>query len=111
MKYVSVPHKIIEDERVGTYEIAVYAVLAKFADWNTGEAFPSVPKIAELCGCGTTKVRQALRTLRDCGHIEIVMRTDKDGRQTSNVYKLTTLHNTLGRPFTMRRDDPSQYVG
>lgn len=66
----------------------VYTVLCMYADNSTKTAYPSVSRIAKLCGCSERSVRYALKRLEEAGFIEIRRRQKEGGGYTSNLYVL-----------------------
>lgn len=81
---------IIIDEygsELGSYGIAVYNVLCRFARLETQQAYPSVSTIANRIDAGTTKVREELRLLEELELIRTERRRNDKG-QTSNLYTL-----------------------
>jgi hypothetical protein len=79
---------VVDDDRLGAYEIAVYAVLARFADRDRS-CWPSVATVAKRCRCSAPKVRAAMKVLVACGYLAVEARMDKAGDRTSNRYVLT----------------------
>jgi CRP-like cAMP-binding protein len=67
----------------GAYGIAVYNVLAYFADGYNRKCFPSITKIANLLGCSRETVIQNLEKLESVGVIKV---KKEPGRV--NVYQL-----------------------
>jgi biotin operon repressor len=72
--------------KVGVYGLAVYAVLARYANNRTQQAFPAQQTVADLIGCSKTAVKEALRELRKQGLIS-VKQVGKPGK-FRNIYTL-----------------------
>jgi DNA-binding transcriptional ArsR family regulator len=76
------------------HTLAVYMALARFADWTTGQCFPSLSKIAKAAGMSEDTARKHLTILVEVNLITIVERQREDGSQTSNLYTLLTVPET-----------------
>lgn len=80
--------------QIGANGLAVYAVLARFADSSTREAHPSHERIAKLTVLSRRTVINSLNKLRDVGLIAITKRyTDNAAggrRQMPSLYTLLT---------------------
>ncbi|NLY00956.1 MAG: helix-turn-helix domain-containing protein [Rhodopirellula sp.] len=69
---------------LGPLAVTVFVVLARHAD-QTGKCWPSIPRIAGLCGCKDRSVQMAIRRLAEMGLVTVTPVRNKRG-QTSNVY-------------------------
>lgn len=105
--------------------IALYAILAKFADWSTMEAHPSVATLAKLMGYSSRKaVDEALAVLTEQGWVEVFPRWVVEGgdgessvvyeqpegkgwRQTSNGYVLNDHPTKGGTPSPIGNPPPA----
>lgn len=68
-------------------EFMIFAVLRKFANYKTGEAWPSVNTICKLTGLSDQTVRTNLKNLQTKGCISIQRRYDPEKKQhLSSVY-------------------------
>lgn len=87
-----VDNRIIEEygKEIGVYGIAVYNVIAKFANADGEGAFPSYQTIADSLGVSRRKVIDAMSQLVELGLIEKEARLDEKGDPTSNVYSLVS---------------------
>lgn len=78
--------------QMGANGLAVYAVLARFADASTREAHPSHERIAELTALSRSSVIRSLNNLRDMGLITIEKQYAKNAgggrRQLPSLYTL-----------------------
>lgn len=79
-----IPNWLIRDERVGVYEIAVYAALASRS--GKGGIWPSQATIAGDARCSERQVREALKKLRELGVVSWQKVTSSKG--VLNVYLL-----------------------
>jgi hypothetical protein len=81
---------IIDDygEKIGAIGVAVYNVLARFADRQTGICYPSIGTIAKKLKLGRTTVKKYLRILLNHCLIAIAPRQSEEGDPTSNFYIL-----------------------
>jgi hypothetical protein len=75
---------------VGLLPWAVYTVLCRYAN-SAGECWPSIPRIAVLCGCTDRAVQTALRTLTTAGLVRVSPRRAEKG-QTTNAYTLPPIN-------------------
>lgn len=94
-----IPHWIIFSG-VSSGAIHLYAVLAKYADWESGEAFPARSTLAKDLGKSPDTVDRHLKELKDIGAITIEARHRKGTKENrSNKYTLIgsrTVAATLG---------------
>ena len=77
----------------------LYPVICKFADFETGECYPSLRTLSKLSGMGLTRIREAVDELVEKG----LLTCEKGDSQRSNRYKVVR----LGVPTTNTRVDNS----
>lgn len=65
----------------------LYPVICKFADFETGECYPSLRTLARLSGLGLTRIREAVDELVEKG----LLTCEKGDRQRSNRYRVIQL--------------------
>ena len=75
-------------EKIGAIGIAIYNVLARYADRKTGVCFPGIGTIASKLHLGRTTVKKYLKILYKVDLITILHRVSPDGDPTSNSYML-----------------------
>jgi hypothetical protein len=75
-------------EKIGAIGIAIYNVLARYADRETGICFPCIGTIAKKLKLGRTTVKKYLRILLNHCLIAISSRLSEAGDPTSNSYML-----------------------
>jgi hypothetical protein len=75
-------------EKIGAIGIAVYNVLARYADRVTGICYPCIGTIAKKLKLARTTVKKYLKILYKVDLITILHRTSPDGDPTSNSYML-----------------------
>ena len=75
-------------EKIGAIGIAIYNVLSRYADRQTGVCFPCIGTIAKKLQLGRTTVKKYLKILYKVDLITILHRTSPDGDPTSNSYML-----------------------
>lgn len=80
---------------IGVYGIAIYSLIARYADGNGNGAFPSYNTISEKLGISRPKVIETIKHLISIGLITKTTRTDDAGDATSNLY---TISNVGGKP-------------
>ncbi|MBK7203439.1 helix-turn-helix domain-containing protein [Candidatus Amarolinea dominans] len=84
--------------QIGAYGLAVYAVLARFADNRTRVAFPAMPTIAALLNVSKNTILTAIKSL-ECTEPPLLTVTVGGGRN-ANTYTLNDLapHKQLPSP-------------
>jgi Helix-turn-helix domain len=75
-------------EKIGAIGVAIYNVLARYADRQTGICYPSIGTIAKKLKLGRTTVKKYLRILLNHCLIAIAPRQSEEGDPTSNSYML-----------------------
>jgi Helix-turn-helix domain len=75
-------------EKIGAIGVAIYNVLARYADRDTGICYPSIRLIAQKLALGRTTVKKYLRILLNHCLIAISPRLSDAGDPTSNLYML-----------------------
>lgn len=78
-------------KQIGVYGIAVYNLIARYADANGANAFPSFTTITKKLGIGRHKVAETIQLLVDVGLIRRENRTDSAGDKATNLYTLVDL--------------------
>lgn len=66
----------------------VLQAIARHADWETGESYPSRDRIAKMAKCSRRTVNRYIDKLETDGLIARVQRTRENGSQTTNIYRL-----------------------
>lgn len=64
----------------------VYVMLCMYADNEKQTSWPSIERLAQLCGCGERTVRYSIAKLTELKLISVESRYDSRGYRTSNVY-------------------------
>ena len=75
-------------EKIGAIGVAIYNVLARHADRQTGICYPCIGTIARKLALGRTTVKKYLRILLNHCLIAISSRLSDEGDPTSNCYML-----------------------
>jgi len=75
-------------EKIGAIGVAIYNVLARHADRQTGICYPCIGTIAKKLRLGRTTVKKYLRILLNYSLIAISSRLSDAGDPTSNCYML-----------------------
>jgi hypothetical protein len=88
--FFSIDNDIIDvyGPTIGAIGVAIYAVLARFANRQTGECWPTIGRIARTLDLARSTVKVYLHKLKDAGLIDIIERQDGAGDPTSNLYTL-----------------------
>jgi hypothetical protein len=66
----------------------VLLMMANRTNPETGACFPSVKTLSVECGMAIRSVTNQISILKDTGLISVINQFEKDGRQTSNSYRL-----------------------
>lgn len=74
--------QLLQDPRIGVYELAVYAGLAAHAEVQSGDARPSVLTLAEYGCMSERRARDAIRSLEAAGYVSTVERKGWPSRYT-----------------------------
>ena len=103
--FAIVPSLIVRKygSEIGAYGIALYTILATYADNETGESWPSKGTLAEVAGMSENTVRKYLAQLESLGIISISSRFRPDGGRTSDLITLN--------PPPFEQDPPSSADG
>ena len=88
--FFSIDNDIIDvhAKTIGAIGVAIYTVLARYANRRTGECWPTIPRIARMLDLGRSTVKRYLQRLQAAGLISIEERWDEEGDRTSNRYTL-----------------------
>jgi DNA-binding MarR family transcriptional regulator len=88
--FFSIDNDIIDvhAKTIGAIGIAIYAVLARYANRRTGECWPAIARIQRTLNLGRSTVKRYLQRLEAAGLITVEERWSEDGDRTSNLYTL-----------------------
>ena len=88
--YFSIDNDIIDihAKQIGAIGVAIYVVLARFANRKTGACWPTIGRIARTLQLARSTVKVYLRKMEKAGLIAIEERQDPAGDPTSNNYTL-----------------------
>jgi hypothetical protein len=75
-------------EKIGAIGIAIYNVLARYADRVTGICYPCIGTIAKKLKLSRTTVKKYLKILYKFDLVAVLHRVSPDGDPTSNSYML-----------------------
>jgi Helix-turn-helix domain len=78
----------VHAKTIGAIGIAIYAVLARYANRKTGECWPAIARIQRTLNLGRSTVKRYLHRLEAAGLITVEERWDAEGDRTSNRYTL-----------------------
>ncbi len=87
--FTQISNKIIQNAGMSVYEKAVYAVLCSHAN-QEADCFPSYKTIAIETPCSERQAKSIIKQLEIKGYIIITHRKDKNGKSSSNIYKILT---------------------
>lgn len=81
------PASAVRDRSLGPCSpLHVLAWLCKYRNTKTGEAFPSIERMAHDLGITARSVQRHMEKLIECGHVVVLPRLNSMGKQTSNSY-------------------------
>jgi DNA-binding MarR family transcriptional regulator len=78
----------IHAKKIGATGVAIYTVLARYANRQTGQCWPTIGRIARTLDLARSTVKVYLRKMEAAGLIAIEERQDPQGDPTSNLYTL-----------------------
>ena len=83
--------------------IHLYAILMKYADNHTGQAFPARSRLASDLGKSVDTVDRHVKELKDIGALKVMQRKRRDSQENyTNLYTLiTTNPQSMGIPDGM----------
>lgn len=82
-QFAIVDYKVIENNKLNSHDKAVYLVLCRFADTDTGECYPNRKTIAKNAGTSIRQVSNSIKILKNKGYIN-VKKWSEDTRK--NIY-------------------------
>ena len=113
--FFSIDNDIIDvhAKTIGAIGIAIYAVLARYANRRTGECWPAITRIQRTLNLGRSTVKRYLHRLEAAGLITVEERWSGEGDRTSNLYTLlnpepaaiAARHQTTSAAPTLARGD------
>ena len=84
------PNEVLRNKDLNAQDIRVYMAIASFADTN-GACFPSVARLADICGVSKRTIFRIINKLAELKIIERNHRIRDDGGYSSNLYLVTTM--------------------
>ena len=99
-----------EIARVGAVPWAVYCAVKSHTGLETGDAFPSNARVADLVGVSMDTVQRALKKLAEAGLVNAVKRRGKGSSYSVN--EKIPMENDKGEPWAMaeRKYVPLQFT-
>lgn len=94
--FFMIDNEIVDDARLTHKEMAVYMVLCRHLNQETGSCFPSLPTIGKKVGMSKNTVIKALNTLIEIGYVTKEKRSSKEQGDMSNVYYVNDVHDLNG---------------
>jgi len=90
--FIILPHGILDDDSLTAHDILVYATIARYADNNTGVAYPSRATIAQAARCDVKTVDAAVKRLVNSGCLEKHKRRTETGEANLYIVHEVTVH-------------------
>jgi predicted transcriptional regulator len=109
--FFMIDNEVADDVRITHKEMAVYMVLCRHLNQETGSCFPSLPTIGKKTGMSKNTVIKALNTLIDIGYVTKEKRSSKEQGDMSNVYYINDVHNLNGGVQEMNRGGSRDELG
>lgn len=106
-----IDNEVADDERLTHKEMAVYMVLCRHLNQETGSCFPSLPTIGKKVGMSKNTVIKALNTLIEIGYVTKEKRSSKEQGDMSNVYYINDVHDLNGGVHQMNRGSSGDELG
>jgi hypothetical protein len=85
LPFVILPWAVLDDETLTAHDVLVYSTIARYADRNTGEAWPSRATVARMARCDVKTVDRSVGRLQAAGFLEKHNRKTVLGND-SNLY-------------------------
>ena len=95
LPFVVLPWAVLEHRSLTATDVLVYATIARFADNQTGEAWPSRQTIAGLARCSVDTIDRSIAVLEKAGFLTKQRRKGEKGEPASNLY---TVHEIADQP-------------
>ncbi|PHC21701.1 helix-turn-helix domain-containing protein [Bacillus wiedmannii] len=92
-----IDNEIVDDTRLTHKEMAIYMVLCRHLNQETGSCFPSLSTIGKKVGMSKNTIIKSLNLLIECGYVFKEKRNGEDGGHASNVYYINDI-STLVQP-------------
>lgn len=89
--FFMIDNEIVDDARLSHKEMAVYMVLCRYLNQETGSCFPSLSTIGKKVGMSKNTIIKSLNLLIECGYVFKEKRNGEDGGHASNVYYLNDI--------------------
>jgi len=96
MPFVIMPWAVLDDDSLTAHDVLVYATIARYADSNSGVAWPSRQTVAKAARCDIKTVDRCVSRLVQAGFLEKHKRKNELGE--SNVY---VVHEIVARQETL----------
>ncbi|MDA1636496.1 DnaD domain protein [Bacillus cereus] len=101
--FFMIDNEIVDDARLSHKEMAVYMVLCRHLNQETGSCFPSLPTIGKKVGMSKNTVIKSLNALIEIGYVTKEKRSSKEQGDMSNVYYVNDVHDLNGGVHQMNR--------
>ena len=101
------PNWVVDDDRLGGYDLLVYMALIRHAD-NTGVCWPSLERLAKIARCSQPTVSKSLNVLEQLGYIRRVRSDGRANRYHVSLWKPTPKQGCDHAPTPKPVFDPSK---
>jgi hypothetical protein len=96
LPFVVLPWAVLEHPTLTGTDVMVYATIARFADNQTGTAWPSRSTIATFARCSLSTVDRSVEALIEAGFLTKQARRTKSGSPDSNLYLVHEIAEAAG---------------
>lgn len=98
--YFAIVPEWVLDLPISSNAIRVYCMLRRYADYQTGQCYPSRKLLAMRCRVSVSTLDRALTELDENGAITIEHRKSSTGDYTSNLYTVRTIPKGVASPVS-----------
>ena len=102
---------IVDDERLNAYDMAVYNVLARCANRESKECYPSMATICRKTGIKSRNtVKKSINHLVELGYLRVEQRKMPDGDFMSNIYYLLNPSSTNEEQSSSNSEEGAPHI-
>ena len=101
-KFVTIPHAIINDNNINSYDLAVYVVLMKHIKSNNRLVFPGLKTIANLTKCSRDRVIKSIVSLE----LQKWLKVDRKAGGVNTYHLIVNQNQSISATTTGRSERP-----
>tara|TARA_R100000808_G_scaffold502_2_gene2548 strand:- start:5313 stop:6053 length:741 start_codon:yes stop_codon:yes gene_type:complete len=99
-KFVTIPHAIINDNNINSYDLAVYVVLMKHIKSNNRLVFPGLKTIANLTKCSRDRVIKSIVNLE----LQKWLKVDRKAGGVNTYHLIVNQNQSISATTTSRSE-------